>query len=95
MITDPRSSLTETKWSRKESIFSAEMPLIRLIGATNFRLSGLQRININNVEYIESSSSTCKSVQVETQHIGGTMLGQNKTEFLCRQLFIFVQLCFS
>ena len=33
MITGPRLSLTETKSSRKESIFPAEMPLIKLIGA--------------------------------------------------------------
>ena len=33
MLTDPCSSFTETKWSRKESSFPAEMPLIKLIGA--------------------------------------------------------------
>ena len=35
MITDPRSSLTETKSSRKESSFPAEMPLIKSVGAAN------------------------------------------------------------
>ena len=35
MITDPRSSLTETKSSRKESSFPAKMPLIRSVGAAN------------------------------------------------------------
>ena len=37
MITDPRSSLTETKSSRKESSFSAEMPLIKLAEAANLQ----------------------------------------------------------
>ena len=35
MITDPRSSLMETKWSRKVSSFPAEMSLIKLIVAAN------------------------------------------------------------
>ena len=35
LITDPRSSLRETKSSRKESSFAAEMPLIKLIGEAN------------------------------------------------------------
>ena len=35
MITDPRSSLTETKSSRKESSFPAEMPLTKLTGVAN------------------------------------------------------------
>ena len=35
MITDPRSSFTETKSSRKESSFPAEMPLIKSVGAAN------------------------------------------------------------
>ena len=35
MITNPLSSLTETKSSRKVSSFPAEMPLIKLIGAAN------------------------------------------------------------
>ena len=35
MITDPPSSLTEAKTSRKESSFSGEMPLIKSVGATN------------------------------------------------------------
>ena len=35
MITDPRSSLTETKSSRKESSFPTEMPLIKSVGAAN------------------------------------------------------------
>ena len=33
MITDPRSSLTETKSSRKESSLPAEMPLLKSVGA--------------------------------------------------------------
>ena len=37
MIAGPRLSLTETKSSRKESIFPAEMPLIKLIGAANLQ----------------------------------------------------------
>ena len=32
---DPRSSLTETKSSRKESSFPVEMPLIKSLGAAN------------------------------------------------------------
>ena len=35
MIADPRSSLAETKSSRKESSFPAEIPLIKLIEAAN------------------------------------------------------------
>ena len=35
MITDPRSSLTETKLSRKESSRPAEMPLTKSVGAVN------------------------------------------------------------
>ena len=35
MITDPRSSLAETKSSRKESIFPAEMTLIKSVGTAN------------------------------------------------------------
>ena len=35
MITDLRSSLTETKPSRTESSFPAEMPLIKLVGVPN------------------------------------------------------------
>ena len=35
MIADPRSSLTETKTSRKESSFPAEKPLIKLIGVAS------------------------------------------------------------
>ena len=35
MITDPRSLLTETKSSRKESSFPAEVPLIKSLGAAN------------------------------------------------------------
>ena len=35
MITDPRSSLTETKSNRKESTFSAKMPVIKSVGAAN------------------------------------------------------------
>ena len=35
MNADPRSSLTETKSSRKESSFPAEMHLIKLIEAAN------------------------------------------------------------
>ena len=37
MITDTRSSLAETKSSRKESSFPAEMPLIKLIEAANLQ----------------------------------------------------------
>ena len=37
MITDLRSSPTETKSSRKESSFLAGMPLIKLIGAANLQ----------------------------------------------------------
>ena len=37
MITDPRLSLTETKWSPKESSLRAEMPLMKLIGAANLQ----------------------------------------------------------
>ena len=37
MITDPRSSLAETISSRKESSFPAEMPLIKSVGAANWR----------------------------------------------------------
>ena len=33
MITEPRSSLIETKSGRKESSFPAEMPLIKSVGA--------------------------------------------------------------
>ena len=32
---DPRSSLTETKSSRKKSSFPAEMPLIKSVGVAN------------------------------------------------------------
>ena len=35
MIMDPRSSLKETKSSRKESSFLAELPLIKSVGAAN------------------------------------------------------------
>ena len=35
MITDPRSSLTETKSSRKESSFPAEIPLTKSVWAVN------------------------------------------------------------
>ena len=35
MITDPRSSLTKTKSSRKESSFLAVMRLIKSVGASN------------------------------------------------------------
>ena len=35
MITDPRSSLTESKSSRKESSYSVEVPLIKSGGAAN------------------------------------------------------------
>ena len=35
MITDPRSSLTESKSSRKESSYSVEMSLIKSVGAAN------------------------------------------------------------
>ena len=34
-MTDPHSSLTEMRSSRKESSFLAEMPLIKLVGAAN------------------------------------------------------------
>ena len=37
MIRDPRSSLTETKSSRKDSNFPAEMPLIKSLGAANLQ----------------------------------------------------------
>ena len=37
LIRDPRSSLTETKSSRKESNFPAEMPLIKSVGAANLQ----------------------------------------------------------
>ena len=37
MIRDPRSSLTETKSSRKESSFPPEMPLIKSVGAANLQ----------------------------------------------------------
>ena len=35
MVTDPRSSLKETKLSRKESSRPAEMPLTKSVGAVN------------------------------------------------------------
>ena len=35
MITNPRSSLTESKSSRKESSYSVEMPLIKSVEAAN------------------------------------------------------------
>ena len=35
---DPRSSLTETKSSRKESSFPAEMSLIKLLGTATLQL---------------------------------------------------------
>ena len=37
LLVDPRSSLTETKSSRKESSFPAEMPLIKSVGAANWQ----------------------------------------------------------
>ena len=36
-LTDPRSSLAETKSSQKESSFPTEMPLIKYIGAANLQ----------------------------------------------------------
>ena len=43
MITDPRSSLTETKSSRKESSFPAEMPLIKSVGAAYWQSPPIPR----------------------------------------------------
>ena len=40
---DPRSSLTETKSSRKKSSFPAEMPLIKSVGAANGQLPVIPR----------------------------------------------------
>ena len=43
MITDPRSSLTKTKSSQKDSSFPAEMPLIKLIEAANLQSPAIAR----------------------------------------------------
>ena len=43
MIKDPRSSLTETKSSRKESSFPAKMPLLKSVGAANWQSPTIPR----------------------------------------------------
>ena len=43
MIKDPRSSLTETKSSRKESSFPAEMPLLKSVGAAYWQSPTIPR----------------------------------------------------
>ena len=48
MITVPRSTLTQTKSSRKESSFPAKMPLTKSVGAVN----GKSQVAPNTRKYV-------------------------------------------
>ena len=46
IITDPRSSLTKTKSSQRESSFLGEMPLIKSVGLANRQLPATPRKSV-------------------------------------------------